>query len=54
MSSGVFIMSKTHSTQKALDIFRQHNGQLRTSEALGLGIHPGTLYTCVMRVNSIK
>lgn len=38
-------MPKTHSTQKALDIFRQHNGQLRTSEALRLGIHPGTLYT---------
>lgn len=44
MPSGVFIMSKTHSTQKALDIFRQHNGQLRTSEALRLGIHPATLY----------
>ena len=37
-------MSKTYNTQKALDIFRQHNGQLRTSEALRLGIHPATLY----------
>lgn len=37
-------MTKISSRQKALDIFRQHHGQLRTSEALRLGIHPATLY----------
>ncbi|MGC9523658.1 MAG: type IV toxin-antitoxin system AbiEi family antitoxin domain-containing protein [Anaerolineae bacterium] len=30
--------------EEALDIFRQHQGMLRTSEALDLGIHPRTLY----------
>ena len=28
----------------ALDLFREHGGILRTGEALGLGIHPRTLY----------
>lgn len=37
-------MVKISNRQKALDIFRQHNGQLRTSEALRQGIHPATLY----------
>jgi len=32
------------SVKKALEIFRQNNGQLRTREALRLGIHPKTLY----------
>lgn len=30
--------------QEAMHIFRQHNGILRTAEALQLGIHPRTLY----------
>lgn len=30
--------------QVALDLFREHGGILRTSEALRLGIHPRTLY----------
>ena len=30
--------------QKAKEIFRHHNGLLRTSDALRLGIAPGTLY----------
>ena len=30
--------------QKALNIFREHGGILRTSRALRLGIHPRTLY----------
>ena len=30
--------------QKAIFLFRQHNGILRTAEALDLGIHPRTLY----------
>lgn len=30
--------------QRALSIFRQHGGFLRTSEALARGIHPTTLY----------
>jgi predicted transcriptional regulator of viral defense system len=30
--------------QVALDLFREHGGTLRTSEALRLGIHPRTLY----------
>ena len=30
--------------QRALAIFRQHGGMLRTSEALARGIHPATLY----------
>jgi predicted transcriptional regulator of viral defense system len=29
---------------KALELFRQHGGTLRTKEALALGIHPRTLY----------
>jgi predicted transcriptional regulator of viral defense system len=37
-------MAKNTNADKALSIFRKHNGQLRTSEALRLGIHPGTLY----------
>ncbi len=36
--------SNSPSVKKALDIFRQNNGQLRTSEAQRLGIHPQTLY----------
>ena len=28
----------------AIKIFKQHDGMLRTSEAIGLGIHPQTLY----------
>ena len=32
------------SVKKALEIFRQNNGQLRTSEVLRLGIHSKTLY----------
>ena len=30
--------------QRALSIFRQHGGMMRTSEALARGIHPTTLY----------
>jgi len=30
--------------QDAINLFRQHGGTLRTSEALALGIHPRTLY----------
>ena len=30
--------------QKALDLFRDHDGILRTGEALRMGIHPRTLY----------
>jgi len=36
---------ETHkATQNAMTLFRQHNGTLRTAEALRLGIHPRTLY----------
>jgi predicted transcriptional regulator of viral defense system len=37
-------MEASDKTQEAIRIFRQHNGILRTSEALELGIHPRTLY----------
>lgn len=37
-------METSKSTQEAIKIFRQHNGVLRTSQALSLGIHPRTLY----------
>ena len=37
-------MEVSDKTQEAIRIFRQHNGILRTSEALELGIHPRTLY----------
>jgi predicted transcriptional regulator of viral defense system len=30
--------------EKAIELFRQHGGTLRTAEALRLGIHPRTLY----------
>lgn len=33
-----------NSTEKAVDIFRRHQGMLRTKEALVKGIHPRTLY----------
>lgn len=36
-------MSKSIS-KKCIDIFREHNGILRTSEAIKLGIHPRDLY----------
>ena len=34
----------TESEQKAIELFREQGGTLRTSEALRLGIHPRTLY----------
>lgn len=34
----------TSSTKHAVKAFREHGGILRTKEALGLGIHPRTLY----------
>ncbi|MEA3351064.1 MAG: type IV toxin-antitoxin system AbiEi family antitoxin domain-containing protein [Chloroflexota bacterium] len=37
-------METSNPTQEANKIFRQHNGVLRTSQALRLGIHPRTLY----------
>lgn len=37
-------METSKPTQEAIKIFRQHNGILRTSQALRLGIHPRTLY----------
>lgn len=37
-------MNTFSTIQKAIAIFRQHGGALRTSEALRLGIHPRTLY----------
>jgi predicted transcriptional regulator of viral defense system len=37
-------MTSNLSLETALTLFRQHGGVLRTSEALGLGIHPRTLY----------
>jgi predicted transcriptional regulator of viral defense system len=41
----ISITMKTHSTiQKAITLFHQHGGTLRTAEALRLGIHPRTLY----------
>jgi predicted transcriptional regulator of viral defense system len=37
-------IEKTESGQKAIELFREQGGILRTSEALRLGIHPRTLY----------
>ncbi len=42
--------TRTQSKQKnrfdlAIDIFKEHGGILRTSEAISFGIHPDTLYT---------
>jgi predicted transcriptional regulator of viral defense system len=37
-------MVTTDAVQEARAIFREHNGILRTSEALELGVHPRTLY----------
>jgi predicted transcriptional regulator of viral defense system len=37
-------MATSEAIQEARTIFREHDGILRTSEALGLGIHPRTLY----------
>lgn len=36
---------KSPSVKRALDVFREHNGILRTYEALQAGIHPRTLYS---------
>jgi predicted transcriptional regulator of viral defense system len=38
-------MNSQNSQQVALDLFQEHGGILRTSEALRLGIHPRTLYS---------
>ncbi len=37
-------MIRSETIQEVNTIFRQHNGILRTSEALDLGVHPHTLY----------
>ena len=37
-------MNAQSPSEIALDLFREHGGILRTSEALDLGIHPRTLY----------
>lgn len=37
-------METRKSIRKAIALFRQHSGTLRTAEALRLGIHPRTLY----------
>ena len=37
-------MVSSETIQQATAIFRQHDGILRTSEALELGVHPRTLY----------
>ena len=37
-------MTKTVSYAKAREIFREHNGLLRTAQAIKLGIPPATLY----------
>jgi predicted transcriptional regulator of viral defense system len=34
----------TESRQRAIELFREQGGTLRTSEALRLGVHPRTLY----------
>jgi predicted transcriptional regulator of viral defense system len=38
------MMDTRTSIQKAIALFREHGGTLRTGEALRLGIHPRTLY----------
>lgn len=38
-------MATRETQQKAVALFRQHGGTLRTAEALRLGIHPRTLYS---------
>jgi len=37
-------MTAQSASKKAIDLFREQGGMLRTSEALRLGISPGTLY----------
>lgn len=37
-------MGTSKAVQTAINLFRQHGGTLRTSQALRLGIHPRTLY----------
>jgi predicted transcriptional regulator of viral defense system len=37
-------MNSDNTLEKALALWRQHGGTLRTREALALGIHPRTLY----------
>ncbi|MHB1946611.1 MAG: type IV toxin-antitoxin system AbiEi family antitoxin domain-containing protein [Gammaproteobacteria bacterium] len=37
-------MANSITTQKAIMLFREHSGILRTSEAIRLGINPKTLY----------
>jgi predicted transcriptional regulator of viral defense system len=37
-------MTTQSAEQKAIDLFKEHGGTLRTAEALRLGIHPRTLY----------
>lgn len=37
-------VNTTEPKQKAIELFREHGGMLRTSEAQRLGIHPRTLY----------
>lgn len=37
-------MTNPITTQKAIILFSEHNGILRTSEAIRLGINPKTLY----------
>ena len=44
-------MGKMHSSEeesvfdRAISVFREHGGVLRTMEAVRLGVHPRTLYT---------
>ncbi|MEI6633686.1 MAG: type IV toxin-antitoxin system AbiEi family antitoxin domain-containing protein [Chlamydiota bacterium] len=37
-------MKTTRNDAKAQELFKQHGGMLRTTQALALGIHPRTLY----------
>lgn len=37
-------MATTSAIQEARTVFREHDGILRTSQALALGVHPRTLY----------
>jgi predicted transcriptional regulator of viral defense system len=37
-------MGEKTASEKAISLFRARGGTLRTSEALGLGVHPSTLY----------